>query len=152
MKAVRITRDAKALHGRGQVRVAIGPLVIESDEATLDTETDSIVTRGHARATLPARSDRHLFRCGARAVVTEEPVLLMADRIDVKDGLLRARGHVEVKTASDVVRADEMDLFLNLGDGEARGNVRLNGERLDSEVPRKSFGRERRPFPPEIIR
>ena len=149
MKAASIARDGLAMHGRGHARVTVGPLVFESDEATVRLETGAAEMRGHARTTIPARADRHLIRCGSRAVVSEDPVLLAADRIDLKDGLLRARGHVRLETAENHLLADELDLYLDIGDGEARGNLRLNGGSPDAIRPR---GRLERYWPPEIIR
>jgi lipopolysaccharide assembly outer membrane protein LptD (OstA) len=148
--ADRVKRNGNMVTGSGHVRASIGPLLVESDQGTLNRETGALEARGHVRTTLPARSDRNLIRCGPRAIVTEEAVALSAERITVKDGLLRARGKVEVTTSEGVLRADEIDVYLNLGDAEARGNVRLNG--TPTELPRPRGLLERQVFPPEIIR
>ena len=151
MTAAKLTRDGVVIRGRGHVRTKIGPLLLESDDAAARTETGAVEARGHARITLPERSDRNLIRCGAQAVVADEAVVLSADRMDVKHGLLLGRGHVEVRTGATVLQADEIDVYLNIGDAEARGNVRLNGEVPRAPGPR-GFRDRRMAFPPEIIR
>jgi lipopolysaccharide export system protein LptA len=135
---------------RGRLQAKAGPVQLEADAGTLDPQTGHLDLRGHVRVTLPARSDRNLIRYGGRAVVTEQAFLVSADAVTVRNGLLRGRGHVTVRTDAAALQADEIFVYLRLGDGEVRGNIRVNGTRIEllDSAPR------RRPpvMPPEVIR
>lgn len=146
----RIVREAGVVRATGHVRIHVDQLMLMGSEGSYRTETEEAEVRGNASITLAGRADRHLIRYGSgRAVVTGEAVTIEADRIDVKNGLLRADGHVRVITERNELKADEMFLYLRIGDAEVRGNVLLNGGPLDA--PGNRFG-VKRSFPPEIMK
>ncbi len=136
---------------RGRVHAKAGPVLLEADKGTLDPDSDSLELRGRAQVTLPARSDRNLIRYGGRAVVTEDALVIAADRISLKNGLLHGQGHVTVRTATARLQADEIQVYLRLGDGELRGHIRVNGTPVEwlDQSPRRLPTRS---MPPEIIR
>jgi adhesin HecA-like repeat protein len=149
--AAKLVQEGSILHGRGRVRATSGKLVLYGDEGTFNRETGEIELRGRATTTLPARADRNLIRYATRAVVTEQAVVISADRLRVKNGLLRGWGQVDIRTARGRLHADEIDVYVNLGDGQLRGNIRFNGApaRTTYPLPVQSL-RDR--FPPEIIK
>jgi lipopolysaccharide assembly outer membrane protein LptD (OstA) len=150
MTASRSVHDGNLLRASGRVRARIGPLLLEGDEGTLNSDTGEVEVRGHARITLPERSDRTVVRYGAGTIVTEQALGVSADRIAIKYGLLRGRGHVDVRTDKGRLQADEIDLFLRIGDADMRGNVRLNGG--IPATPVRTFREWRNPFPPDIVK
>ena len=154
MTATHTSHTGNLLRASGRVQARIGPLLLEGDEGTLNADTGEIDVRGHARITLPERSDRRVIRYGADALVTEQAVGISADRISIKYALLRGRGHVDVRTDKGRLQSDEVDVFLRIGDGEVRGTVRLNGETPPPRAVRgfRGFREGPRVFPPDIIR
>jgi lipopolysaccharide assembly outer membrane protein LptD (OstA) len=137
-------------HGRVQAKA--GSVLLDADEGKLDSATGSLEIRGHARVTLPARGDRNLIRYAGRAVVTEDALVIAADRFSLKDGLLRGRGRVTVRTAQARLQSDEVEIYLRLGDGELRGNIRVNGTPIELLDSRSREQRRRPTMPAEIIR
>jgi hypothetical protein len=151
MTAGKLIHEGTVLRGSGHVQVTAGFLVLRGDEGWYRSEADEIEVRGHARTTLPARPDRSVVRYGEHLVlVTGEAIELTADRLTVKDGLLRAWGSVAVTTDQGKLQSDEFFLYLRIGDAEARGNVRLNGGLPDPPGSRNRF--RRWSFPPDIVR
>ena len=147
--ADRVTREGPMLRATGHVRATAGGLLLTGDSGSLNTETDDIEVLGHARVVLPARSDRTLIRYESRALASAQEVVITADRLSVKSGLLlRGRGNVEIVIRESRLQADEIDLFLKIGDGEVRGNIRINGE-APERTDRRGFPQRFR-FPPEI--
>jgi hypothetical protein len=145
-----ITRDGALTRGAGHVQAALGALLLTGDSGSLNTETGDIEVNGRAKVVLPARADRNLIRIpSGGAIASGDPVVITADRLMVKSGLLlRGRGHVEAVIREERLQADEVDVYLKIGDGEVRGHVLLNGAE-----PRAADRRQvRRPFffPPEI--
>ncbi len=141
----------KLTHSRhGRVQAKAGSVELEADAGTAEPENGRLDLRGHVRVTLPARSDRNLIRYGTRAAITDLAFLITADAVTVRNGLLRGRGHVTVQTDVAALQADEIDVYLRLGDGEVHGNIRLNGTRIELlDTPRR---RVPPPMPPEVIR
>jgi lipopolysaccharide assembly outer membrane protein LptD (OstA) len=141
MTAKRLTHDGSILRGTGGVEVRIGQFVLHSDEGALNAETEEIDLRGHARIVLPARTDHTLFRHDSTALITDKAVDLLADRLHVKNMILQGTGHVQIFGADDRLRADEVEIYLNTGDGRVRGNVQSTG-------PHRGVS----DFPPDIIK
>ncbi len=137
---------------RGHIQAKTGAVVLDADGGKLDAATGKLDLEGHARVTLPARNDRNLVRYAGRAVVTDDAVLITADRVTVKDGLLRGRGHVVVRTNDARLQGDEIQVFLRLGDGELRGNIRVNGTPVELLDAHSRDNRLRRPTVVEIMR
>jgi hypothetical protein len=138
---------ASAAESRFEARPA--GLLLTGDTGRADAAKDEVEAAGHARVVLPARSDKTLIRHGAGGLLTREPVVVTADRISVRAGiLLRARGHVKAVVGDDRLEADELDVYLRIADGEARGRVLVNGE--VPQRPRQRRLDQRRIFPPEI--
>jgi len=143
-----LTRTGSLLTGVGHVRAKIGNLVLRADEGTVSSESGALELRGHVTVTLPARSDRNLFRYDSHVLITEAPVLLSADRMSVSDAVLRGSGHVLVKTDEAVLQVDQVELLLRTGDGRTSGDIRLDGKPLDDmpSAPRSHV------FPPDVIK
>jgi lipopolysaccharide assembly outer membrane protein LptD (OstA) len=139
-----------ARHGRVQAKA--GAVLLDADKGKLDAATGTLELRGHGRVTLPARGDRNLIRYAGRAVVTGDALVSAADRFSLKDGLLRGRGHVSVRTEQARLQADEVEVYLRLGDGELRGNIRVNGMPIELLDSRSRDERRRPRMPAEIIR
>jgi lipopolysaccharide assembly outer membrane protein LptD (OstA) len=148
--ATHLSKSGDTVRGSGAVKAQVGPLLLEGDESTLHTSTDEVEVRGHARVTLPERADRTVLRYGAGALITAQPIALSADRISIKYGLLRARGHVDARADHGRIQCDEIDLFLRIGDGDVRGNIRLNGD--IPGPPLNRFPGLRLRFPPDIVK
>jgi hypothetical protein len=127
-KADKVIRDGPVLRGTGHVEARVGGLVLTGDSGSINTETDDVEVAGKAKVTLPARSDRTLLRYSGGAFISGDPVIITADRLAVRSGLL-LRGYGNVLAASPQARLEgaELELFLKIGDGDVRGNVRLNG-------------------------
>jgi len=121
------------VRGTGQVIIAFGELVLQGREGSVNSSTDEMSVQGGATAQLPPKTSTLLIRFGSHAVVTPLPVVLKADRITVKDGLLRAKGHIHLEAGERVLDGDSLDCFLNIGDGTLSGNVRENGWRTDNQ-------------------
>jgi len=150
LNAVKVTHDGKLLRGSGQVHAKGGGLSVSGDEATCNTDTGELDVRGHAQVTLPARSDFSVFRYKTSVFLTNRSVDISADRVDVKDGLFKASGDVQIHgrdAHSTLVqlRADEMYMFMKIADATVSGNVRASGI---SNGNTRGFGG----FPPEVIR
>jgi lipopolysaccharide assembly outer membrane protein LptD (OstA) len=146
MTAGKLSREGALVKGSGHVRAKLGPLTLEADEGVLHSDTGEVELRGHVGVTLPARSDRNIFRYGSDIVFSDQPVLLSADRLNVKDALLRGSGHIQVKTTKDLLAADEIEMYLSNGDARVRGNVRVN------RTPPNPSGVGGGDFPPDIIK
>ena len=150
LTADKLIRNEGVLRGVGHVKAKLGPLVIQADEATSNSETGELQLRGHVQATLPARADHSVFRYDSGTLVTDKPIALYADRLSVKNGLLQASKNIKVRPVDaespDVpqLQADEMFMYLRIADATLRGNVRTNG--MPSR--RRSLGL----FPPDIIK
>jgi lipopolysaccharide assembly outer membrane protein LptD (OstA) len=141
MTAKHLTHDGTILRGRGGVEARMGKFVLHADEGTLNAATGEVDLRGHAHILLPARTDHTLFRYDSTALVTDKAVDLLADRIDVKNAILHGSGHIQVRGADDHLQADEVEMYLNSGDGRVSGNVQSSG-------PHRSVT----DFPPDIIK
>jgi lipopolysaccharide assembly outer membrane protein LptD (OstA) len=147
--ADRLIREGPILRAAGHVRATSGGVLLTGDSGSLNTETDDIEVLGHARVVLPPRSDRNLIRYNSGALASAQEVVITAERLSVKSGLLlRGRGHVEAVIRESRLEADEIDVFLKIGDGEVRGNIRLDGE-VPQRPDRRGFRQPFR-FPPEI--
>lgn len=145
-----LTRTGSLLRGVGHVHARIGALVLAADEGTLASDTGDLELRGNATVTLPARSDRNLFRYDSQVVLTDAPVPIRADRLSVSNGVLRGSGHIQVKTDDALLQADEIEMLLGTGDGRASGNIRVNGKPLEPPSPAaRAFEHV---FPPDIIK
>jgi len=134
--------------GRAEAKV-LG-LVLHADEATFNRETGELAMRGHVHVMLPAREDHSVVRYGTGVVLTDQPIGLTADRLTVKNALLRASGNIVVVPADPELpnvqlRGDELFMYLKIGDATIKGNVRLSGLR----DPRSRTGVD---MPPEIIK
>lgn len=132
LAADKLVRTDGVLHGLGHVRAKLGAISFQADEAAARPETGEMELRGRVQATLPAREDRSLFRYGSGNLITDKPVVVHADRMSVKDGLLKASGNIVVRPVDDdspdvgQVRADEMSMNLRMADGTLRGNIEPN--------------------------
>jgi hypothetical protein len=131
LAADKLIRNDSVIHGLGHARAKLGGLVLQGDEITAHSDTGQVELRGHVQATLPARSPDHsVFRYGSGTLVTDKPVTVQADRLSVKYELLQAWGNITVRPVDtkpvDVpkLQADEMFMYLRIGDAELRGNVR----------------------------
>ena len=141
------------LRGQGRVRAEFGALTLQADEGALRVETGEVQLRGHVAVNLPAREDHSLFRCGDSSVVTDKAVIVHADELNLKNGLLQAAGNILIRLVDpepgegSQVKGDEMAMSLKTADATVRGNVRTN------EVQPLHPG-QARPylFPPEIIK
>ncbi len=143
-------RDGCVLHGVGHARAKLGAIVTQADEAVSRCDTGELELRGHVQATLPERPDKMVFRYGAGTLVTDESVILNADRLSIRNSLLRASGNIVVRVVDaarqGVVRllADEMYMYLTTADASLLGNVRTTGTLTRRPSPLR--------FPPEIIK
>ena len=129
--------------------ITLAGLKLSGDSGRLAADGLDGEVAGNAIVTLPARTDRTLVRYPGGALVSGEEVVVTADRISVQAGLLlMARGSVVIMTRGERIDARELDLFLKIGDGEARGNVLLNG--ATPERPKLHRLPPNRYFPPDI--
>ena len=150
LTADKLIRNESVLRAAGHVKVKLGPLVIQADEATANSETGRLELRGHVQATLPARADHSVFRYDSGTLVTDKPVTVYADRLSVKDGLLQASGKIVVQPVDAdspdraQLQADEMFMYLRIADATLGGNVRTSGMPLR----RRSLGL----FPADIVK
>jgi len=134
----------------GHAEAKVLGVVLHADEATLNRETGELTMRGHVHVMLPAREDHSVVRYGTGVVLTDQPIGLTADRLTVKNALLRASGNVVVVPSDPELpnvqlRGDELFMYLKIGDATIKGNVRLSGLR----DPRSRTGVD---MPPEIIK
>jgi hypothetical protein len=143
MTAGKLTRQGPLLRGTGGVDAKFGPLVLHADEGSLNAETGELDLSGHVHATLPARTDHSLFRYGSGALVTGKPVDLSADHVNLKNGLLRGAGHVEIRTVEARLQAGEIEMFLSTADARLTGIV-------DATSPQRRRGFPE--FPADIIK
>jgi lipopolysaccharide export system protein LptA len=151
--ADRIVRDGAASKVSGHVQVRSGPYRLQGDQGTVNSENKEIDLRGHARITLPARADRIFVRYASSVLVSAEDVVISADHLHFKNGLLRGTGHVGVEMSGKGLQADEIEVFVNIGDGKASGNLRLNGAQVPPPGARTFRPADRRaPFPPDIVK
>ena len=87
----------------------------------------------------------------AGALASAQEVVITAERLSVKSGLLlRGRGNIEAVIRESRLEADEIDVFLKIGDGEVRGEYPFNGEAPERPRARRGFRPSRFRFPPEI--
>jgi len=128
-----LKKDGAIVRGTGQVKISLGELLLQGHEGSVNSSIDEMSVQGGATAQLPPKTSTLLIRFGSHAVVTPLPALLKADRITVKDGLLRAKGQVHLEAGERVLDGDNLDCFLNIGDGTLTGNVRENGWRIDNQ-------------------
>ena len=128
-----LKKDGAIVRGTGQVKISLGELLLQGHEGSVNSSIDEMSVQGGATAQLPPKTSTLLIRLGSHAVVTPLPVVLKADRITVKDGLLRAKGHIHLEAGERVLDGDSLDCFLNIGDGTLSGNVRENGWRIDNQ-------------------
>ena len=85
--------------------------------------------------------------------MSAEDVVIAADHLNLKNGLLRGTGHVAVEIDGKGLQADDIEVFVNIGDGKARGSLRLNGAAVPSPGLRTSDPLNRRTlFPPDIVK
>jgi hypothetical protein len=150
LSAVHLSKSGDTVRGSGGVQAEIGALLLEGDEGTLHTSTEEVEVRGHARIILPERADRTVLRYGVGALITAQAISLSADRISIKYGLLRGRGHVDARTDHGRIQCEEIDLFLRIGDADVRGNIRLNGD--IPGPPLRTLPGLRFRFPPDIVK
>lgn len=141
MTAKHLTHEGSILRGTGGVEGRVGQFVFRSDEGTLNSDTGEIDLRGHAHLIMPARTDHILFRHDSTALITDKSVDLFADRLHVKNMILQGAGHIQILCADDQLRADEVEMYLNSGDGRVRGNIQSTG-------PHRGVT----DFPPDIIK
>lgn len=143
MTAGKLVHQGPLLRGTVGVEVKLGPLVLHAGEGTLNSETGELDLSGGVHVTLPARSDHSLFRYGTDALVTDKPVDLSADRLHLKNGLLRGAGHIEVRTADARLQGSEIEMYLRTADARLSGNV-------DAARPQRRRGFPE--FPADIIK
>ena len=156
LTADKVTHEGAIIRGTGHVRAKFGAFVLEGDEGSWRQDTGEVEVKGHARVVLPARPDRNWFRYDSSVVATENRAGLSADRLTVKNALLRGWGHVEVRAGDARMRSDEIEMFLNIGDARIRGNIKVDrtyGRAIGSgaEFP-PDIIKPIRPMPPDIIR
>lgn len=144
MTADKLTHEGSVLRGSGHVEAKVGPFVLHGDQGTVHPETGEIDLRGHVNVTLPARTDHHLFRYDSQALVTDKPVELSADHMNLKNTLLQGSGHVKIRTEDGRLAGDQIVMYLNTADAEVRGNVQATGTGVGS--------RGHPDFPAEIIK
>ena len=154
LTADKLVRSGTVLQGSGHARATLGNLTIAADDANLHSDTGELEMRGHVHATLPAREDHTLFRYGSGTLLTLETVGVTADRLTIKDGLLRAWGNIAVVPVDPELpgvqlHGDEMFMYLRIADATLRGNVRT--VRIPESSPSNRFAR-RPVFPPDIIK
>ena len=151
--ADRIAREGSISKVSGHVLVRTGGFRLQGEQGTVHTETEEIDLRGHTRITLPARADRIFIRYSSSVLVSAEDVVITADHLNLKNGLLRGSGHVAVEIDGKGLQADDIEVFLNIGDGKARGSLRLNGAAVPAPGLRTSDPLNLRTlFPPDIVK
>ena len=85
--------------------------------------------------------------------MSAEEVVITADHLNLKNGLLRGIGHVAVEIDGKGLQADDIEMFVNIGDGKARGSLRLNGALVPVPGLRTLRPLDRRTlFPPDIVK
>ena len=151
--ADRVVREGGASKLTGHVEVRTGGFQLQAEQGMVRPESEEIELRGHARIVLPARADRIFIRYASSVLVSAEPVVITADHLNLKNGLLRGTGHVAVEIDGKGLQADEIEVFVNIGDGKARGSLRLNGAAVPSPGLRTFGPLDRRTlFPPDIVK
>jgi len=151
-----LDRDGAAVHGTGHARVMVGKLAVTADEATFHHDTGMVELKGHVSTTLPAREDDTLVRYGAGNLLTQETVVLTADRMSIHGGALRAAGNVVVapndpELPGARLSGDELSMNLATADGTIRGNIRAVKLRDDS-APSLTDRQLHTLFPPDIVK
>jgi hypothetical protein len=148
--AARLTHDGSIVRAAGHVQVEIAGVVLEAGEGVLDRSRQTFELKGRVLLHLPAEPPFWTIRYGrGRAVVATEPITVTADGMSAKGGILRARGHVQIRKDLIVYQADSAEFYWSAAEGELEGNILVNGT-----VPApNSFRRDPRGnFPPEIVR
>ena len=136
----------------GHAEARLQGLVLHADEATLNRETGELAMRGHVHVILPAREDHSVVRYGTGVVLTDQPIGLTADRLTVKNALLRASGNIVVVPSDPELpnvqlRGDELFMYLKIADATIKGNVRLSG--FPAPATPRAYEHM---FPPDIVK
>jgi lipopolysaccharide export system protein LptA len=132
LTADKLIQDSNGLHGQGRVRVKLGALLIQADEAMHYSDTGELDLLGHVAASFPGRDDHILLRFGSGSIVTDQSLEVHADRITVENGRLEASGNVLVALLDrdapklTQLRSEELSMSLKTGDALLRGNIRTN--------------------------
>ncbi|MCF6290682.1 MAG: LPS assembly protein LptD [Desulfobacterales bacterium] len=113
--------------GRSE-EMANQPWEIVADQLTYSKEPQEVYARGHVIVT-PMSRDKI------------RPIVIKADEIDynIKQGLIKARGNIELSTATDRINADQAEIeldsrtgfFLNATLFHAENNAYIQGRRLE---------------------
>jgi len=152
LTADKLVRTDNVLRGQGRVRAKLGALTILADEGALRVDTGEFQLRGHVVVNLPAREDHSLFRCGDSSVVTDRAVIVHADELNLKSGLLHAAGNILIRIVDaepremSEIKGDEMSMSLKTADATVRGNVHTNEVQPIHPGMARSWV-----FPPEVI-